>query len=157
MYTITPGHFAVFSSLLAALEASEGRDNTKYKDAAVLTGNYLLNQIVDPDTSLALNVLVINGTYACTNNPTKWSRNTGNTLEAFSILADLTGDSKWTDATNKMIAAATTNTAWTGNDGVVTESSECCKHFWYPPLYSQNLVRPIDGCERSRHKRSLRG
>lgn len=124
MYTITPGHFAVFSGLLADLEASEGRDNTKYKNAAVLTGNYLLNLIVDPDSSLALNLLFINGTDACTYNRATWSRNTGNVIEAFAVLADLTGDSKWTNAMNRVVIGATTNTAWTGNDGVVTESSQ---------------------------------
>lgn len=76
------------------MEGSEGRNNTLYKNAAVLTGNFVLDQIVDPVSSLSFNILDIGEAKPCVLNRTHSSANTGIAIEAFAILTYLTGDTK---------------------------------------------------------------
>jgi hypothetical protein len=79
--------------------------------------------MLDED-DLALGYMITNGTEACYVGKTHYSRDTGNLIEAFAVLADLTGDSKWLNAYEKFVYSATQKAAWNGNDGVITEGSD---------------------------------
>jgi hypothetical protein len=76
------------------------------------------------DNNLVLNVIYTNDTTACSYNRAYWSRNTGNVIEAFAVLADVTGDSKWQTAYEQTIYGATQKATWNGNDGVVVEGTD---------------------------------
>jgi hypothetical protein len=109
--------------LLADVAKSEGRDYSDYVDSATLTGDWILNHMLD-DNNLVLNIIGTNNTVACNFDRTYYSRNTGNLIEAFAVLADVTGDAKWQTAYERTIYGATQKATWNGNDGVVTEGTD---------------------------------
>jgi hypothetical protein len=108
--------------LLADITKSEGRDYSDYVASATLTGDFIINHMLDAD--LVLNAIYTNGTSACSVYRGFWSEHTGNLIEAFAVLADVTGDSKWQSTYEGAIYAATQKATWNGNDGVVTEGTD---------------------------------
>jgi hypothetical protein len=111
------------ASLLADVAKLEGRDHSNYVGSATLTGDWFLNHMLD-DNSLVFGSIYTSGTHACKIDQKQYSRNAGNLIEAFAVLADITGDAKWQTAYEKTVFSATQKAAWNGNDGVVVEGTD---------------------------------
>jgi hypothetical protein len=90
-------HLTRLSSFLAENEAKSSSPNTTYANAAILSSQFLLNQMMD-DNHLVRNYMYINGTQACRYDDLMWTYNTGSVIESFMVLADVSGNLTWRDA-----------------------------------------------------------
>jgi hypothetical protein len=68
--------------------------NKTYTDAAVLAASFFERQLLSTELSIPTYWTGLN-TYDCTPDKEIWSSSAGMVIEAYSILADTTGDAKW--------------------------------------------------------------
>jgi hypothetical protein len=85
------------SSFLAEVDAKSSNSNSAYVDAALLSSQFILDQMIN-ESNLVYDSMYINGTSTCTYTSSMWAYNSGALFEGFSVLADVSGDSKWRDA-----------------------------------------------------------
>ena len=67
----------------------------KYRDAAVLSAQFMQAQILSED--IVLDGITLNVTGICPVDRDRETRNSGMVIEGFSVLADVAGDSAWRD------------------------------------------------------------
>jgi hypothetical protein len=123
------------SSFLAEVELKGGSNDSVYLDAAILGGNFLLSQMIQPSNHLPFDNLHILPTEKCSTGPAVLPRSVGTIIESFAVLADVTGNSSWATEAQQTLVAATMESMWIRSDGVVLQGSStsirnppCCEH-----------------------------
>jgi hypothetical protein len=86
------------SSFLAEVGAKSSNSNSAYLDAALLSSQFILDHMIN-ENNLVYDYMYINGASVCTSTASSmWAYGSGALFEGFSVLADVSGDSKWRDA-----------------------------------------------------------
>ncbi|PFH53228.1 hypothetical protein AMATHDRAFT_137824 [Amanita thiersii Skay4041] len=114
--SVTTGLYITASAYLAEITG-----DSKYRDAAILSAQWIKNHNINPN-NIVLDT--VNG-HDCSRSPSTWlfTYNSGKYIEGLSVLADVTGDNSWRTLMINIAAAAMKNAPWQGSDGIITEGS----------------------------------